>query len=172
MADVNKLQELVSKVNCPKKAMSIEGDEVFCNCAFTLFKKEITKVSLGNISQDILRNCGECKLKMERDEDKKPKLIPIDEFHEVSCPAQMGQRTQALDCGKCPYFDSTLLNELEKKSGEGAAVREVRCGYPRISIDNLKVRLDNKQKKILKEEKAKMKAATPAVREAVREARI
>ncbi len=157
MNNDKKLEEVMGAVDCPKKAMTLEDNEIFCNCPITLFRKnDIKKVSLGNIPSDIIRNCLDCKIKLQKDNEDTKKIIEIDKYHEVKCPAQMGGQTSAVDCAKCPFFDWSYVNELEKKHGEGHELANVRCTYPRMNHDNLKVSLDAKQKKSLKDDRERV----------------
>ncbi len=156
MSNSKKLEEVLEKVNCPKSAMTLEDGELFCNCPITLFRKDdIKKVSLGSIPIDVIRNCTDCKIKLQKDGEDTKKIIEIDKYHEVKCPAQMDKPASALECSKCPFFDSSYLIELEKKHGEDFEMKHIRCTYPKMHTDNLKVFLDAKQKKSLKDDKAR-----------------
>ncbi len=152
--DQKKLEEVQKKVACPKNAMSIEGGEAMCNCPISFYRKEITKVSLGSIPEDILKHCGECKIKLGNKEEKL--ILNISEFHEVACPANSNKNVSAVDtCKTCPYFDKTHIDKIEKEGGENSEVHTICCSYPKPIKARLKVFLAPEDKKQLKKERAK-----------------
>ncbi len=156
-----KLEKTKEEVNCPLGAMKIEKDEAFCVCPITLYRKPIGQVSLGSIPDDIKTHCGSCQIKLKKATKDEIKLLEINEFHEVQCPIQMSS-TPAIECAKCPYFNWKLINDLEKSGGDVNQVKHISCGYPNINPDNLKVHLDAKQRKALKEEKTRMRLVAEA----------
>lgn len=147
---IKKLEEIKKEVSCPIGAMSIEGIEIICNCPIAMYKK-FNKVSLGNIRKDIVKNCTDCKLKLQKKQDDKYeeliKLQKINEFNEVACPADNKNVNAQETCLGCAFFNADKLKEMIKKGGEDEEISHIPCNYPNLSPNSLKVFLAKKVKK-------------------------
>lgn len=151
-----KLNDIMAKVKCPLNAMRVEDGEVICTQPFSMYRKNIHKVSLGSIEEDIIEHCKGCKLKQIEEDKKKGNKITIkelalDDGQCVTCPTN-GKKTFIVGdsgCQGCPFLNRS---EMIKKAKENpkSPVKNIMCSYPSVSPDNLKVFLTPSAKKSLK----------------------